>query len=258
MDPSLRILVGDRPEDVGREGARILLRCAVARTGDNARFAAAVAGGSTPRGMHRMLAQDPFLSAVPWDRTHLFWVDERCVPQDDPASNYGTARGDFLERIPIPRANIHPMDGEKPPLQGALDYESLLKDFFDMDHGKAPALDLVFLGVGPDGHTASLFPGHRVLKEKERLVAAVRGGEPYRDRMTMTLPLLNQAREVVFLVTGQAKSRMMEALFHRWDKGLPANRVRPPGGRLTWLLDREAASLLVQGGRVEWEAIDNR
>ena len=221
-------------------------RESVARTG---RFAVAISGGSTPREMHRMLAAPPTVTAISWAKVHLFWVDERCVPADDPRSNFGTARRDFLSQIPIPEKNLHPIQGEFPSERGAEDYEMELIRFFHLGEGEFPAFDLVFLGIGADGHTASLFPGDGALHEEKRRVVAVRGGIPVLNRITMTLPVLNRARRIVFLAVGREKAETVKAVMSGDIPALPAGMIRPSEGELSWLLDQAAASRLERDRR---------
>jgi 6-phosphogluconolactonase len=208
------------------------------------RFVAALSGGSTPREMHRLLAREPYLSGIPWEHTHLFWVDERCVPWSHVASNYGAARRDFLDRLPLRPGQIHPMPSGSLPDEGASQYEVELRTFFQTRPGECPVFDLILLGMGPDGHTASLFPDHPALSETERPVLAVKGGDPDVSRLTLTYPLINQARKLVFLVSGRSKAGAVKAVLQEKDPRLPAQRVRPAPGGLVWLLDKEAASLL--------------
>jgi 6-phosphogluconolactonase len=208
------------------------------------RFVVALSGGSTPRAMHRLLAEEPYRSGIPWPKTHMFWVDERCVPENSPASNYGGARRDFLDQIPVPPGQIHRMPGEISPEQGAVQYETELKGFFRLTEGDFPVFDLILLGIGKDGHTASLFPGKDVLDEGKKLVMAVKGGNPDVSRLTMTFPVLNRAGHIVFLVSGRDKASILKTVFENEEAGFPVQRIHPLSGRLTWLLDREAASLL--------------
>jgi 6-phosphogluconolactonase len=236
--------VEDSPVHLADKAVHLLIRAAMASLRKKKVFALALSGGTTPRAMHRLLAEEPLLSEIPWDGIHLFWVDERCVSAEDPASNYGTALGDFLDRVPIPDEHIHPMPGEVAPEEGAFMYQDELIRSFGPQNGQLPTLDLVFLGVGTDGHIASLFPGDPALEEKERLVVAVRGGEPNVNRLTLTLPVLNRSRQIVFLVSGMNKAGIMRSLFEGRDSRLPAQMIHPMNGRLTWLLDRDAASLL--------------
>jgi len=239
-----RIIIKTNPMEQVITAADILAMTAIDRVKENRLFTVAISGGSTPRAMHRMLAKGPYLSDIPWKNTHIFWVDDRCVPQDHPASNYGTAEKDFLYEIPLPRENIHPMSGDAPPEEEALRYEEELKNFFQLEDNQFPIFDLIFLGMGADGHTASLFPGQRALKEKKRMVVAVRGGEPDVRRLTMTLPVLNSAKNVVILVLGKEKAAALKVVFEHNNRILPVKEVRPVQGDLTWLIDSEASSLL--------------
>ncbi len=204
-------------------------------------FSVAVSGGSTPRPMHRLLAGDPYGRARVWEKTHLFWVDERCVPGDDPASNYGMARSDFVEAVPLPEIQVHPMRGTVVPDRGATDYEKTLGSFFGAKQDEFPRFDLICLGIGTDGHTASLFPGHPALDESFRWVVAVKGGQPDMWRMTLTLPVLNAARKLMVLVSGVKKRDVVKHVFQDDPPGLPARRIHPSAGTVTWMLDRDAA-----------------
>lgn len=205
----------------------------------------ALSGGSTPRDMYKLLAQTPYRESLPWNALHLFWADERCVPATDRASNFGTARQDFLQALGIPTQHLHPMPTEPASDDAALAYEKLLKDTVPLAPNGVPRLDAVFLGMGEDGHTASLFPGDTALKEDGRWVLPVRGGSPSVDRYTMTLPMVNNARHVVFLVSGIHKApTIKQVLADDGNSVLPARLVQPLHGSLTWLLDAKAASLL--------------
>lgn len=208
----------------------------------NGHFLAALSGGQTPRPVHGRLAERPHESDDFWDFTHLFWVDERCVPETDPVSNWGAAQKDFLKQVPIPRAQLYPMPGTLPPEQGALQYEKTLERVFDLTRAEFPRFDLIFLGVGTDGHVASLFPGDKSLIEAKRRVIAVKGGNPNVRRLTMTLPVLNNAKHIVFLVSGTKKCDIIARLFKDGSWGLPAGRICPPAGQVTWILDKGAAS----------------
>ena len=224
--------------------AELLVTAADMAVGGSGRFTVALSGGSTPRVLHKMLAEKPFSERIPWDRTHIFWVDERCVPVDDLSSNYGTAKRDLLSRVPIPRENIHPMAGDLPPDEGARKYQEILTDFFKLKEGRFPVFDLISLGIGRDGHTASIFPGQAALQEKKKLVVHVKGGDPFVDRITLTLPVLNRGRNIVFLVSGKGKAEIVRTIFEDGPDPPPAARVEPLFGRLTWILDLGAAALL--------------
>jgi 6-phosphogluconolactonase len=239
-----RIIIADNPFDFASTGADIFISSAGKAVQRNGRYVVAISGGNTPALMHRLLAGDSYRSRVPWSDTHIFWVDERCVPVNHPASNYGRALGDFLEAVPIPSTQIHYMPVNLPVEKGALKYEQELIDFFQLQKGEAPVFDLIFLGLGTDGHTASLFSGSNALEEKHRLILAVKGGYPDVDRLTMTLPVLNNARKIVFLVSGKGKAQIVRKLMIQGQKELPAQKIRPVKGDLLWILDRSSASLM--------------
>jgi 6-phosphogluconolactonase len=175
---------------------------------------------------------------------YIFWVDERCVPENDVASNYGAAKKDFLNRVPIPKTQVYPMPGRLPPKTGARTYQKALMAFFHLTCGQFPTFDKIFLGMGDDGHIASLFPGHSAMDEEKKLVVAVKGGDPYVNRLTMTLPVLNGSRQIIFLISGKAKAAAVKMVFEGDQAPLPAKKIHALDGDVTWLLDREAASLL--------------
>ena len=238
------IIIRDTLSQLAVASADLFAATARERVSEKGLFTVAVSGGSTPRPMHRLFAEDPYRSEVPWNKTHLFWVDERCVSREDLASNYGLARKDFLEKISIPAEHIHPMPVEIPPEEGARNYQEKINSFFQLENKEFPIFDLIFLGLGTDGHTASLFPRQRALDERERLVVAVKGGNPYVNRLTMTLPVLNRARQIVFLISGKEKARTLRSVFGDNQARLPAQKVHALYGTLTWLLDKKAAALL--------------
>ena len=244
MIPKSQIIIKDSPASLAREAAGIFTAIARESVTHREHFSVAISGGSTPRGMHQMLANDPYLSEMPWDKTHIFWVDERCVPENNPASNYGAAKRDFIDRVPVPKVNIHPMPGRVSPEDGAIRYQRELMDFFHSGADRFPVFDLIFLGIGTDGHTASLFPGQRALEEKKKLIVVVKGGNPDVNRLTMTYPVLNLARRIIFMVSGKEKAAILKAVLDDDGVALPAKKIRPPNGKLIWLLDQEATSLL--------------
>ncbi|MFH0845467.1 MAG: 6-phosphogluconolactonase [Pseudomonadota bacterium] len=240
----IEIIVKDNPQLLAETACHILVRTAERCVKKKDRFVMAVSGGATPRGMFRLLPEGPYDSEIPWRKTHIFWVDERCVPETDPASNYGAAKIDFLDRVPIPKTQIHPMVTKEPPEVAARIYEKKLIQFFQRNGDPYPSFDLIFLGLGPDGHAASLFPGHAALDEIHRLVVAVKGGTPYMNRLTLTLPALNRASHILFMVSGKGKASILKRILEGEEMTLPAKKIRPVNGPLTWLLDKDAASLL--------------
>jgi 6-phosphogluconolactonase len=195
----------------------------------------ALAGGSTPRAAYERLAS----MTLPWGRCVLWFGDERSVPPDDPNSNFGMVRSALLGRVPQPGPRVERMEGERGPHEGAADYERRLHDAFGPG---MPKLDLVLLGIGPDGHCASLFPGRPELLERERAVVGVdeAGLEPYVPRITLTLPAINSARSVLFAVAGSDKAHVVARAI-AGDPQLPAGCVSPHSGDLTFMLDSAAA-----------------
>jgi 6-phosphogluconolactonase len=208
----------------------------------------ALSGGSTPKGLYGLLADDPtWRGQVPWDKMHVFWGDERHVPPDHPDSNYRMAHEAMLAKLPIPPTNVYRIKSEYPDArQAADDYEQTLRAFFHLTAGEFPRFDVVFLGLGPEAHTASLFPGTKALHETARLVVSTWVGKFYTDRMTMTPPTLNNAACVIFLVSGDDKALALKAVLegNYEPEQLPAQLIRPSHGRLLWLVDRAAARLL--------------
>lgn len=213
-------------------------REAVERRG---RFAAALAGGGTPRRAYALLGEAPLAGEVPWEAVHLFWGDERCVPPEHPRSNYRMAREALLSRVPIPEANVHRVRGERGRERAAAAYERELREAFG---GGVPRFDRVHLGLGGDGHTASLFPYDPSLLERRRLaVGALHDGE---GRVTLAVPVLDAAAGVEFLVTGEDKAQRVADVLERSPDPvrIPAQFVRPAAGEPVWILDEAAASRL--------------
>lgn len=239
--------VFDGPEDMFRTAARILLELCLMEVERKGYFTVALSGGSTPLGLYSMLASAEFRERVAWRDIHFFWGDERCVPPGDERSNYGAAARAMLSKADVPECNIHRMRGELSPREAAGEYEREIKGFFDERHEggavPSPAFDLVFLGLGEDGHTLSLFPGGEALAESKKLVVDTPGVEGGPVRLTMTLPLVNNAGACVFLVSGRPKARILRAVMEDESGRYPAARVSPRSGNLLWLVDREAASM---------------
>ncbi len=214
------------------------------------RFTAALSGGKTPPALYTLLAGEPYLAQIPWPSVHLFWGDERCVPPDHADSNYRLARDLFIDRVPIPPANVHRMQGEMDPVEAAALYEEQLRTFFKPPGIEPPALDFILLGLGEDGHTASLFPGTAPIREKARWVEGHYVDEEKGWRITLTPPVINAARTVVFLVAGFKKAAVLRDVLDgpfRPDI-LPAQIVHPDKGELLWMLDRDASALLSRKG----------
>jgi 6-phosphogluconolactonase len=207
------------------------------------RFLLTLSGGSTPRALHQLLAAPPMVDQVDWSSVQIFFGDERCVAPDDQRSNYRMAVETLLDRVPIPEQNVHRMRGELPPRQAAEEYEAELQFVFGDD---PPRLDLVLLGMGDNGHTASLFPGLTAVHEQRRLVVAEYIPEVDMWRISLTPAMLNLAREDVFLVAGAAKTSMLRRVLEGpyIPAELPAQVVRPVDGTVLWLVDTAAAAEL--------------
>ena len=237
----------DRRE-VCRLGADEVLSSARQAVKSRGRCTIALSGGSTPKDLYSLLAGDgKWRDVFPWKSTHFFWGDERHVAPDHEESNYRMANEAMLSKAPVPAANVHRIKSENPDAAAAAkDYERELRAFFDLRGGKFPRLDIALLGLGPEGHTASLFPGTKALREKKRLVVSNWIGKFYTDRITLTAPVFNQAREVIFLVCGDDKALALKGVLegrHEPDQ-LPAQLIHPRKGRLLWLLDGAAATFL--------------
>jgi len=191
----------------------------------------ALAGGETPRGCYKRLAGPPYRDSLPWASVFVYWSDERQVPLDDPASNYAMAKAALLDHVPIPPEQVFPLVGDPTPALRAV----------PPDVGGRPRFDVIHLGLGEDGHTASLFPGSPALQEAQALVAAVHNAsKPPPDRLTLTLPVINAARAVLFMVQGASKREAL-ARVRRRDPAVPASHVQPVDGELRFIVDRAAA-----------------
>jgi 6-phosphogluconolactonase len=213
------------------------------------RFMWALAGGSTPRELYALLASERFVHQIDWARVHFFWGDERCVPPDHADSNYRMAREALLKVVKPPDEHVHRMRGEDDPVQAAHDYERVLREQFGTAGGSLPRFDLVLLGMGADGHTASLFPGSAPQFETRRLVMAHHVESVASWRLTLTPVTINAAAQIVFLVAGADKAgRLAQVLDQRTEgKVLPAQLIHPGRGELTWMVDTDAAARLDRG-----------
>lgn len=205
------------------------------------RFTVSLSGGSTPRGLYSHLARNA--QRLPWNKIYLFWGDERHVPPDDKDSNYRMVRETLLSQVPIPPDHVFRMQAEESEAgRVAEQYEQTLRQFFGLKPGELPRFDLVLLGLGPDGHTASLFPGSAALQERSRLVAANWVQKFGHYRLTLTAPVLNNAAEVMFLVSGEEKAPALQSVLYgdAPAEQFPAKLIKPEKGRLIWLVDRAA------------------
>jgi 6-phosphogluconolactonase len=236
----------DRSELIRAEAERIVtLADEVSRT--RGRCLVALSGGSTPRPLYELLATAPYATRIDWSRMHLFWGDERCVPPDHPDSNYRMTREALIDHVPLPPENVHRIRGEDQPEQAAAAYERLLREFFGAGDTPARTFDLVLLGMGRDGHTASIFPGTAATTETRRWAMAVHVERP-RDmwRVTLTTVVLNAAADVTFLVAGADKApRLREVLQAGAERPvLPVQLVKPHRGALHWMVDAAAGAEL--------------
>jgi 6-phosphogluconolactonase len=240
--PDIRIFP-DAPS-LFRGGLQEVASQAASAVSARGRFTIALSGGSTPKGLYTLMAGEQDL---PWEKMYFFFGDERHVPPDDPESNYRMVREALLSKVPIPGENIFRVHAENPSAtQAADDYERTLRDFFQTAPGDFPRFDLILLGMGPDGHTASLFPGTSVLHEKTRLVASNFVEKFKTDRITLTIPVLNNAAEVMFLVSGAEKAQTLKEVLEssRPAELFPSKLIQPTSGKLIWMVDEEAAAAL--------------
>jgi 6-phosphogluconolactonase len=228
-------------EDLSQNAAQILVEAAQSAIKAHGGFSLVLSGGSTPRRLYELLAELPYRNQMPWKNTHIFWGDERCVPADDERNNAHMARQILLDQVPIPDEQIHPIASTLTPLKAAENYQDTLKEYFSSN---SAAFDLVLLGLGENGHTASLFPGTAVLDEKRYWVSEVYVANLRMWRVTLTTPILNQARKIIFLVSGAGKAWVLDQVINgpRRPKQLPAQIIQPQKGELLWLVDQAAAS----------------
>jgi 6-phosphogluconolactonase len=245
VDASTRVRIYENAGALAEAAAQVVVSEARGAVAARGRVTIALAGGATPRATYMRLAQPPLSDAMPWGQAFVFFGDERCVPTDHPESNYRMAHETLLAKVAVPPAQIFPMPCvAEDPERGASEYARTLGGVFGTRRGALPRFDLVLLGMGVDGHTASLFPGSPALREIFRPVAAVHAAAAaIPQRITLTFPVFNAAAHVVFLVAGPEKAKAVKAVLR--DRALlPAAIVRPTSGRLTWMLDRAAAALL--------------
>ncbi len=230
-------------EGLAQAAALFIVELARERIQAQGRFTIALSGGSTPRRLYEILASPEYAEGITWDRWHVFWSDERCLPPDHADSNYRMAKETLLNRVPLPSHQIHRMRGEAVPQESAEEYERGLLQFFQPSE---PALDLILLGMGEDGHTASLFPDTDAIREERRLVVANPVPHLNTHRITFTLPLINMAKAVAFLVGGAPKAHTLRQVVEpvSGEHPLPAGLVRSGSGSAPWFLDRDAASHL--------------
>jgi 6-phosphogluconolactonase len=236
------------PAATARAAAQLFSDAALKAATDRGIARIAISGGTTPKSMFQLLADpaEPFFKQVPWNRIELYWVDERCVPPDHPESNYRMTKEALLSKVPLAAEQVHRMEGELDPEVAAARYESVIRNTFKLEGAQTPAFDLILLGMGDDGHTASLFPHTEALNEMSHIV--VPNHVPQKDswRITLTWPVINQGREVAFLIEGAGKAQVLHDVFlgpYQPDT-YPSQIIRPASGRLTLLLDAAAAAKL--------------
>lgn len=230
---------------LSKAAADLFLQTSQEAISKQGRFSVALSGGSTPQLMHELLAQPPYRETIQWENVHVFWGDERCVPPADPRNNATAAFDALLSLVPIPVEQIHPMSGVLPPAESAAEYAITLNTYFNNHH---PRFDLVFLGMGDDGHTASLFPGTDVLEEKQAMVKSLFLAKQDMYRVTLTAPAINLAAKVVFLIAGGGKANVLKQVIEGdFDPTtLPSQLIKPSNGELYWLLDEAAGAQLQQ------------
>lgn len=246
MNPSVEIRTLTTPQELFGAAAEVVVQCANEAGAQRGRFTIALAGGSTPKSLYNLLATNA-RTALPWERMFFFWGDERHVPPTDPDSNFRMADEAMLSKIAVPAGNIFRIPAENPDAEAVAQfYEQTLRKFFELEPGQFPTFDLILLGLGPDGHTASLFPGTAALHEKSRLVVANWVEKLKTHRISLTLPVLNAARCVTFLVSGTDKAAVLRTVLEEDAPAeqYPAKLVKPSKGKLIWLVDRAAASAL--------------
>jgi 6-phosphogluconolactonase len=217
-------------------------RLAEAAVQERGRFSVALSGGNTPRTVYSLLASEH--KQLPWEHIHIFFGDERHVPPDDPDSNFHMASESLLSKVPIPEKNVHRVHAELDAEAAAAEYDQQLCNFFPLTNHDRPRFDLIFLGIGDDGHTASLFPGSQALAETSRRVMANWVEKFKTFRITLTFPVLNHAAEVVFLVSGAGKAQILNQVLRPGARKFPAQYVQPENGRLLWLVDQDAGNSL--------------
>jgi 6-phosphogluconolactonase len=238
-----KVCVFDRKEEIPDFVIRTWNRISQKAIGRKGLFFVGLSGGRTPVGLYHRLSD--MKETLWWKKTHVFLVDERFVPFDHPDSNYRMLKETLFDHVPIPRENIHPIPTEGSTLEAsAIAYEKDLKKSFGLSENGFPEFDLLILGIGGDGHTASLFPGSPALKGRMNLVAPVPLNEAKHSRITLTLPVINHARHILFLVTGRDKAPVLRKIIDGKDDSLPASMVHGKRGSLVFVLDREASILL--------------
>lgn len=251
MEREIRILPDGAA--IAKRAAQEFVQAAASAVGARGSFNVALAGGSTPKALYSLLVNDPTLrSQVPWDKMHLFFGDERHVPPDHPDSNFRMATEAMISKSPLKPEQVTRIKAENPDAdQAALEYEKTLRDYFKLKPGDYPRFDLVLVGMGNEGHTLSLFPGTKALHADGRIVVRNWVGKLYTDRITLTAPAASNSAEILFMVTGADKAPALKAVLEGpfEPDQLPAQLLQPKNGKLLWLVDAAAGSMLTTGIR---------
>ena len=238
------IIICRDADELSRNAAAWWISLADVAVKARGQFNVALSGGATPKALYSLLATGEFTAQLTWRQIHLFFGDERCVAPDHADSNYRMVKESLLSRTNIPAENVHRMAGEKTPAVAAAAYEAQLRDHFHIDDDALPRFDLVLLGLGEDGHTASLFPGSSALNETRRLVATTYVEKLNAHRLTLTFPAINNAAQIIFLIAGESKATVVREISTMEKCDSPAARIKPANGQLTWFVTRDAATAI--------------
>ena len=249
--PEIRIITG--PDALAKRAAQEFVQAATAAVLDHDSFSVALSGGSTPKALYSLLVSDEAIRAqIPWDKVRIFFGDERTVGPNHPDSNFRMAAESMLSKLPLKPDQVHRIKGEYTEAdKAAREYEQEIRDNFKLNATQVPRLDLVLLGMGNDGHTASLFPGTKALHEAKRIVVSNWVGKLFTNRITLTAPAINNAAQIMFLVAGADKAPALKAVLegpHEPDQ-LPSQLIQPQNGKLLWLVDDTAGGILSAGIR---------
>jgi 6-phosphogluconolactonase len=236
------IKIYNSPEDFQRGCTDYIVNIILECINAYGRCTIALSGGSTPRNIYKLLGSVEYLSQIRWEKVYLFWGDERCVPPFDPHNNFKMVDETLISKVPIPSQHIFRIPSEETPIEAASRYEHTLKFFFG--NGIYPSFDIILLGLGEEGHIASLFPGSSAIEENQRWVVSTYVEKLKAFRITLTFPVINNAKHIIFLVSGSNKAEILKKIFAENQNKIPAKKVSPQNGKLIWLLDKDAASLL--------------
>ena len=247
MDQNLSTLeIYQDADALAHAAAQYFSRVAAESISSRGMLSVVLAGGTTPRATYELLSNTNRARDIDWSNVHLFWGDERCVPPDHSDSNYNMVRQALLEHVPVPSENVHRIMGELEPIEAAAQYQVEIESVL----GQEPSFDLILLGMGADGHTASLFPTTSALEEDSLSVVAVYVDKLQSWRVTLTLPVINRARHLLFLVTGSVKASALTRI--QAGEPLPAALVQPTTGKMTWMVDFDAATEILQSKATRW------